>query len=289
MVVRWMGLEGGVTLGFKVSHGTDRADGSHLPYSENVAFASEMAVMAHASGAIAEVELGRLTGTEDGLTVPERNAKLTDPAQAREFVRATGADSLAVCIGNVHGHYQREPKLDMERLAEIRSAVAIPLVLHGASGLPTAMVRRAIALGVCKFNVNTELREALLGVLSSSAGAESCCSWVEANGAAARIRSPPTYGAIVVPSELKAWVRFRRLEAVRAGPSTVTYGLAATCSTVTPAASTISAARKSSNEGALAAGTKSKAPTAMTSRPTTIVFLYPIFSISRPDGMAQTK
>ena len=148
------------------------ADGSHLPYSENVAFAREMAVLAHASGAIAEVELGRLTGTEDGLTVPERNAKLTDPAQAAEFVRETGADSLAVCIGNVHGHYQSEAKLDMERLAEIRSAVDVPLVLHGASGLPAAMVRRAIALGVCKFNVNTELREAFLGVLSSSAGSE---------------------------------------------------------------------------------------------------------------------
>src|ERR1700683_887837 len=128
-----------------------------------------MAARAHASGALAEVELGRLTGTEDGLTVPERNAKLTDPAQAAEFIRETGADSLAVCIGNVHGHYQSEPKLDMERLAEFCRAWDGPRVLHGSSGLPAAMVRRAIALGVCKFNVNTELREAFLGVLSSSA------------------------------------------------------------------------------------------------------------------------
>jgi tagatose 1,6-diphosphate aldolase GatY/KbaY len=77
-----------------------------------------------------------------------------------------------VCIGNVHGHYRSEPKLDMERLSRIRNVVGVPLVLHGASGLPTEMVHQAIALGVCKFNVNTELREAFLGVLSSSAGAE---------------------------------------------------------------------------------------------------------------------
>ena len=94
---------------------------------------------------------------------------------------------------------------------------------------------------------------------------------------------------MVVPSELKACVRFRRLEAVRAGPSTVTYGLAATCSAVTPAARTISAARNSSNEGALAAGTKSSAPTAMISSPTTMVLLYPIFSMTKPAGMANTK
>lgn len=145
------------------------ADGSHLPYPENVAFAREMAAIAHASDAIAEVELGRLTGTEDGLTVSERNAKLTDPAQATDFIRETGADSLAVCIGNVHGHYHGEPNLDLERLSRIHNAVDVPLVLHGASGLPASMVRRAIGLGVCKFNVNTELREAFLAVLSSSA------------------------------------------------------------------------------------------------------------------------
>jgi hypothetical protein len=92
-----------------------------------------------------------------------------------------------------------------------------------------------------------------------------------------------------VPSELKAWVRLSRLEAVRDGPSTVTYGLAATCRAVTPVASTISAAKNSANEGALAAGTKSNAPTAMISNPTTMVFLYPIFSISRAAGMAKTK
>jgi len=146
------------------------ADGSHLPYAANIAFCSEIAGLAHAADAVVEVELGRLSGTEDGLTVPQRNAKLTDPDQAAEFIQKTGADSLAVCIGNVHGHYRGEPILDMERLAQIRRLVNVPLVLHGASGLPPDTIRRAIELGVCKFNVNTEVREAYLGALANGLG-----------------------------------------------------------------------------------------------------------------------
>jgi tagatose 1,6-diphosphate aldolase GatY/KbaY len=106
-----------------------------------------------------------LTGTEDGLTVPEYEARLTDPDQAADFVAHTGVDALAVCIGNIHGHYRGEPRLDFDRLAAIRQAVPVPLVLHGASGLPEAMVSRAIELGVCKFNVNTEVRAAYLHAL----------------------------------------------------------------------------------------------------------------------------
>jgi tagatose 1,6-diphosphate aldolase GatY/KbaY len=142
------------------------ADGSHLAYSENVAFCREVVVRAHKTNAVVEVELGRLSGTEDGLTVPERNARLTDPTQAGRFIRETGADSLAVCIGNVHGRYRGEPVMEMERLAEIRRMVDVPLVLHGASGLPASTIRRAIDLGVCKFNVNTEVREAYLNCLA---------------------------------------------------------------------------------------------------------------------------
>lgn len=144
------------------------ADGSHLPYAENVAFSREMVTLAHARGAAVEVELGRLTGTEDGLTVAEREGKLTEPHQAADFVRQTGAAALAVCIGNVHGHYHSEPRLDLDRLRAIRRNVSVPLVLHGASGLPADMVQQAIAHGVCKFNVNTEVRDAYLESLSAS-------------------------------------------------------------------------------------------------------------------------
>jgi tagatose 1,6-diphosphate aldolase GatY/KbaY len=147
------------------------ADGSHLPYDENIAFTSEMAALAHARGAAVEAELGRLTGTEDGLTVHEYESKLTDPAQAADFVTRTRADALAVCIGNVHGHYRGEPKLDFERLEALRQVVPAPLVLHGASGLPQPLVRRAIELGVCKLNVNTEVRDAYLGALAASLSA----------------------------------------------------------------------------------------------------------------------
>ena len=115
-----------------------------------------------------EGELGRLAGTEDDLTVPGNQAKLTDPDRAAGFVLETGVDSLAICIGNAHGRYRSEPRLDLERLIAIREAVSVPLVLHGASGLPDSTVRRTIELGVCKFNVNTEVREAYLSALKQS-------------------------------------------------------------------------------------------------------------------------
>ena len=111
------------------------ADGSHLPYDDNVAFTQMIVAMAHRHQAIVEAELGRLTGTEDGLTVPEYEARFTDPVQAADFVARTGVDALAICIGNVHGRYRREPCLDFDRLAALQRSVPVPLVLHGASGL----------------------------------------------------------------------------------------------------------------------------------------------------------
>ena len=144
------------------------ADGSHLSYLENLAFTREMTKLAYTFGAVVEAEIGRISGTEDGLTIAEYEDKMTDPAQAAEFVKETQVDALAVTIGNVHGKYRSEPKLDFKRLLAIRKSVDIPLVLHGASGLPETMISRSIQLGVCKFNVNTEVREAYLDVLKSS-------------------------------------------------------------------------------------------------------------------------
>ena len=141
------------------------ADGSNLPYGENVAFTREMVTLVHKCRGMVEAELGRLTGTEDDLTISEYAGNLTDPEQARGFISETGADALAVCIGNVHGRYSGEPRLDFDRLAAIRAAVSVPLVLHGASGLGESLVRRSIELGICKFNVNTEVREAYLDAL----------------------------------------------------------------------------------------------------------------------------
>lgn len=138
------------------------ADGSKFSLTENLAFTREMTVLAHKQGATVEAEVGRISGTEDGLTVAEQEAKMTDPDQAKEFVADSGVDFLAVTIGNVHGRYFSEPKLDFDRLAKIRQQLDIPLVLHGASGLPASMVQQSIELGVCKFNVNTEVRQKYL-------------------------------------------------------------------------------------------------------------------------------
>lgn len=148
------------------------ADGSHLAYDSNVAFTRDMVTLAHAHGLGVEAELGRISGSEDGLTVPEFEARFTDPEQAASFVDETGIDALAVCVGNVHGRYPREPYLDLARLSLIRDKLDVPLVLHGGSGLPDDLVRDAIAAGVAKLNVNTEVRHAFLATLSARLAVE---------------------------------------------------------------------------------------------------------------------
>ncbi len=135
-------------------------DGSKLPFEENISLTRQAVEMARAAGASTEAELGRLVGVEDQISVSEREASMTDPAQAAEFVERTGIDALAVSIGNAHGWYKGEPKLDFERLREIRTRVSIPLVLHGASGIPDDMIREACAIGVDKINIDTEVRDA---------------------------------------------------------------------------------------------------------------------------------
>lgn len=154
-----------ITSGLSAGLTSVMADGSHLPYEENLTFTRTMADLVHDRRGTVEAELGRLTGIEDGLSVPQHAARLTDPDQAGNFVTQTGIDALAVCIGNVHGRYSSPPRLDFARLAVIRRAVSVPLVLHGASGLPDEQVRQAVSLGISKLNVNTELRETYVATL----------------------------------------------------------------------------------------------------------------------------
>ncbi|EPE7491419.1 tagatose bisphosphate family class II aldolase [Cronobacter universalis] len=135
-------------------------DGSHLSFKENVALVKSVTAFCHRYDASVEAELGRLGGQEDDLVVGDNDALYTDPAQARDFVGQTGIDSLAVAIGTAHGFYHAEPRLDFARLADIRAVVDVPLVLHGASGLPAGDIQKAISLGVCKVNVATELKAA---------------------------------------------------------------------------------------------------------------------------------
>lgn len=140
-------------------------DGSHLPFEENVELVKKVVELCHKNDVSVEAELGRLGGAEDDLVVDEKDTLYTNPKQALEFVERTGIDSLAVAIGTAHGLYKSEPKLDFERLEEIRNIVSIPLVLHGASGLPDEDIQRAIGLGICKVNVATELKIAFSGAL----------------------------------------------------------------------------------------------------------------------------
>lgn len=133
-------------------------DASHHPFEENVKIVKEVVDFAHRYDVSVEAELGKLVGQEDDLIVDESQSAYTDPKLAKEFVERTGINSLAVAIGTAHGLYKNEPKLDYERLKEIKKLVDIPLVLHGASGVPFDSVRTTIEDGICKVNIATELK-----------------------------------------------------------------------------------------------------------------------------------
>jgi len=133
-------------------------DASHHSFEDNIKIVKEVTDYAHLHGASVEAELGRLGGIEDDLVVDQKDSLYTNPKQAKEFVERTNIDSLAVAIGTAHGLYKEEPKLDVERLVEIKKVVSIPLVLHGASGVPFDLVRECIDKGICKVNIATELK-----------------------------------------------------------------------------------------------------------------------------------
>lgn len=140
-------------------------DGSHLAFEDNIALVKRVVDYAHRYDVSVEAELGRLGGIEDDLVVDAKDSLYTNPKQAIEFIERTGIDSLAIAIGTAHGLYKSEPKLDFERLSEIRGIVEIPLVLHGASGVPDKDVRECIKRGICKVNVATELKIAFSDAL----------------------------------------------------------------------------------------------------------------------------
>ncbi|MBP8629858.1 MAG: class II fructose-1,6-bisphosphate aldolase [Negativicutes bacterium] len=160
-------------------------DGSRLPFEENIALTKKVVEYAHARGVVVEGELGRLAGVEDAVKVNTKDATYTDPDQAVEFVERTGVDSLAIAIGTSHGAYKfkGDPELDFARLEKISNMLPdFPLVLHGAStvlpefvskcnefggeimgakGVPEEMLLQAGKLGVCKINIDTDLRLAM--------------------------------------------------------------------------------------------------------------------------------
>jgi fructose-bisphosphate aldolase class II len=160
-------------------------DGSKLPFEDNIGLTRQVVEYAHPRGVVVEAELGRLAGVEDAVRVNAKDASYTNPEQAAEFVERTGCDSLAVAIGTSHGAYKfkGEAQLDFGRLEKIASLLpSFPLVLHGAStvipemvarcnkyggkiddarGVPEDMLLKAGQMGVCKINIDTDLRLAM--------------------------------------------------------------------------------------------------------------------------------
>ena len=143
-----------IDLGFK----SCMIDASKYEFEKNIEIVKEVVDYAHRYDVVVEAELGKLGGREDDLVVDEKDTMYTNPEDAAEFVRRTNVDSLAIAIGTAHGLYKGEPKLDFERLIEIKEKVDVPLVLHGASDVPDDLVKKAISLGICKVNVATDLK-----------------------------------------------------------------------------------------------------------------------------------
>ena len=193
-------LDTGVDICLHLDHGEDfdickkcvddgftsvMIDGSKHPFEENIRITKEVVEYAHAHGVVVEAELGKLAGVEDAVNVSARDATFTVPEEAAEFVQKTGVDPFAVAIGTSHGAYKfkGDPYLDFDRLREINKLIPdTPLVLHGAStvlpefvakcneyggdipgaqGVPEEMIREAAKYGVCKVNIDTDLRLAM--------------------------------------------------------------------------------------------------------------------------------
>ena len=193
-------LDTGLDIALHLDHGEDfeickkcvddgftsvMIDGSKYPLEENIRLTKEVVEYAHAHGAVVEAELGKLAGIEDNIKVDAKNATFTVPEEAAEFVAKTGVDSLAIAIGTSHGafKFKGDPYLDFERLQEIHKLIPdTPLVLHGAStvlpefvakcneyggnipgaqGVPEDMIKTATQFGICKVNIDTDLRLAM--------------------------------------------------------------------------------------------------------------------------------
>ena len=172
-------------------------DASAHEFETNVAMTRQVVDLAHPRGVSVEGELGAV-GRGDGWAIEGvGESTLTDPARAAEYVERTGVDALAVSIGNGHGIYTQRPQLDFERLAAIRDAVDVPLVLHGGSGTPLEQLQESISLGICKVNVASELSRAFLNaIVDTVAGTDGKVWWTTAL----------TYGKTAMQEVVARWM-----------------------------------------------------------------------------------
>jgi fructose-bisphosphate aldolase class II len=142
-------------------------DASALDYAENVAATADVVARCHDAGVWVEAELGEVGG-KDGVHAPGAR---TDPGEARAFVERTGVDALAVAVGTSHAMLTRDAVLDFDLIAALREAVPVPLVLHGSSGVPDDGLRRAVASGIAKVNIGTQLNKAFTTATRAHLGA----------------------------------------------------------------------------------------------------------------------
>ena len=143
-------------------------DASERSFDENVKITRRVVKFAEKYGANVEAELGFVAKLGQKMD----KAGFTGPAEARSFVEATGVNALAVAIGSAHGFYKEEPRLDLERLSEIHKVTNSALVLHGASGIPHDVLREAIARGICKINLATEIKNIFMKTLKDKLATE---------------------------------------------------------------------------------------------------------------------
>ncbi len=175
MIVRQLAEKASVPVALHLDHGTDwdvvmqclrngwtsvMFDGSKYEFEQNIEITKQVIAIAHPMGVSVEAELGKIGGVEDHVKVDAKDATMTDPAEAVEFVEKTGVDYLAIAIGTAHGVYKGDPELDFDRLKDIKSRLDMPIVLHGASGVAEEDIKKAVSLGVNKINIDTDLRQA---------------------------------------------------------------------------------------------------------------------------------
>lgn len=189
-----------IRVALDLGYSSVMVDGSHLPFEENIALTAEVVALARGYDAWVEGELEAVPGDEHRST-NAASGTMTDPEQARTFAQETGVDALAVAVavGNVHGFTASPITLDVERLQQIAARWPPPLVLHGASGVEAGPLTRAVAAGVVKVNVNTELRRAFLSSLAPAQAEESGWSvvpwhswWRRRSGSSGRDRGLDT-------------------------------------------------------------------------------------------------
>ncbi len=170
-----------VMLAIRHGYTSVMMDASDKTYGENLTITKEVVRLAHPVGVSVEAELGKLKGIEDNVKVGDAEASLVDPEEAKAFAEATGIDALAPAIGTSHGAFKFKgiPRLDLERLERVAHLTGIPLVLHGASSVPSGIIekankyganikgaagvpddilKQAIKRGICKVNTDTDLR-----------------------------------------------------------------------------------------------------------------------------------